>query len=64
MAHMMMFKDVCIKVNNYVISSYSAGGWPLLQMLIYYFGYGSDAKQQLKDLLFLRPDTAYVSYCV
>ncbi len=55
-----MWRECQIKLNNFVVSSFSSGGWGLMNQLMYYYGYGSDAKEHQKSLMLNIADSPWV----
>lgn len=61
MAHFQMWRDIIIKINGHVVTSYSGGGYPLMLQLLSY-AESAEARDMKRSLSFLYPDTANVSY--
>lgn len=58
MAHFQMWKDIVIKMNGHVITSYSGGGYPLMLHLLSY-AQSTAAREMQKSTSFLHPDTGF-----
>ena len=58
MAHFQMWKDIVIKMNGHVVTSYSGGGYPVLLNLLSH-AQSTAAKEMQKSLAFVYPDTRF-----